>query len=178
MQFAEMFSGIFKIATSCNIWREISLKRMDQIKNCKRTIQRILALLLGKLKKILGVLGTLILVDKMAELDEVVENPVKQPIKPSIFVHFLKICGSIACKIWSNCSGPIRIMSLNPRVSCIFSSFIVINISRSFRFFINSRVSPRSEPWSSSKIKDPKFKLRQLLYASVHATFYFESPTK
>ena len=95
----------------------------------------------------------LILVDKMAELDEVVENPIKQPIKPSppIFVHFVKICGSTACKIWSNCSGPISIISLNPRVSCIFSSFIVINIPRSFRLFIHFRVFPRSQPSSSSK---------------------------
>ena len=40
----------------------------------------------------------LILVDKMAELDEVVENPIKQPIEPSppILVHFLQIR---ACKI-------------------------------------------------------------------------------
>ena len=43
----------------------------------------------------------LILVDKMVELHEVVENPIKQPIKPSppIFVHFFQICGPIACKI-------------------------------------------------------------------------------
>ena len=35
-----------------------------------------------------------LMVDKMAELDEVVENPTKQLIKPSppIFVHFLQIC--------------------------------------------------------------------------------------
>ena len=91
----------------------------------------------------------LILVDKMAEIHEVVENPIKRHFRPSppIFVHFLQICGSIACKIWSNCSGPIRIISLNPRVSCIFSSFIVINIPRSFRFFIHPRVFPRSEPF-------------------------------
>ena len=89
----------------------------------------------------------------MVELDDVVENPIKQPIKPSppIFVHFLQICGPIACKIWSNCSGPIRVISLNPRVSCIFSYFIVINIPCSFCFFIHSRVFPRSEPLSSSK---------------------------
>ena len=120
----------------------------------------------------------LILVDKIAELDEVVENPIKQPIKPypPIFVRFFQTCGSIACKIWSNCSGPISIISLNPRVSCIFSSFVVINIPRSFRFFIHSRVFPRSELLSSSK--DPKFKFWQLLYASVQATFYSESPAK
>ena len=120
----------------------------------------------------------LILVDNMAELNEVVENPIKQPIKPypPIFMHFVKICGSIACKTCSNCSGPIRINSLNPRVSCILSSFIVINIPRSFRFFIHSRIFPCSELLSSSKRSE--LKLRQLLYASVQATFYFESPAK
>ena len=63
----------------------------------------------------------LILVDKMAELDEVVENPIKQLIK------------SKAKRVW-NCLQNLvellwahRIISLNPRVSCIFSSFILIS---------------------------------------------------
>ena len=60
MQFAEISSGIFKIANSCNIWREISLKRMDQVKNCKRTIHAAnFGSTTWKTKNILEVIGTL-----------------------------------------------------------------------------------------------------------------------
>ena len=102
----------------------------------------------------------LIFVDKMAELDEVVENPIKQPIKPSppIFVHFFQICGSIAFKICSNFSRPISIISLNQRVSCIFSSFIVINIPRSSASL--SILVPFLAQNSYDRPKDLKLKLR------------------
>ena len=55
MQFAEISSGIFKIAIPCNIRREISLKRMDQKKNYSANFGSTT----WKTKKILGVIGTL-----------------------------------------------------------------------------------------------------------------------
>ena len=62
MQFAEISSGIFKITIYCNIWREISLKRIDQIKTCKRTIHLAnFGSTTWKTKKNLVVIGTLII---------------------------------------------------------------------------------------------------------------------
>ena len=50
----------------------------------------------------------LTLVNKMAELDEVVENPIKQPIKPSppIFVHFCRYVVQLLAKFGRIALGP------------------------------------------------------------------------
>ena len=62
----------------------------------------------------------LIFVDKMAELDEVVENPIKQPIK------------SKAKRVWNCLQNFVELLWAHRIISlCIFSSFIVINIPRS-----------------------------------------------
>ena len=54
---------------------------------------------------------------------------------------------------------------------------IVINIPRFFFASLSILVSFLAQkPYH--RPKDPKLKLRQLLYASVQATFYFESPAK